>query len=101
MKLSKEQIKNIAELARLEVDDEKVEYYADELSAVLDYVEQLNNVDTNNVSPKIQATSLKNIMREDRQYNNRKDAASRLADMMPSTKDGFARVKSVFKNKNK
>ena len=66
MQLSKEEIKYIANLARLELTEEELEKYGGQLSAVLDYIDQLKEVDTAGVEPTAQVTGMKNIFREDK-----------------------------------
>ena len=51
MSLDKETVKNIANLARIKVADEALEPLAGELSGILDWVEQLNAIDTDGVEP--------------------------------------------------
>lgn len=103
MKLTKEQVKHIADLARLKVEENKLDYYTDELSRVLDYVEQLNTVNTEKISPKIQASSLSNSAREDEQRTipeeERSNMVKRLMKAVPFSKDGFIKVKSILNKK--
>lgn len=105
MKLTKEQVKKIADLSRLEVSEDQIDYYAEELSAVLDYVEQLNGVDTGKISPKIQASSLSNTTRKDEQHPElgpeREGVVKKLLQMAPFTKDGFVKVKNILDKKKK
>jgi len=49
LKLSKKEVKKIAELSRLKIDDKNLEYYSLEISGILNYVEQLNKLDTKGV----------------------------------------------------
>ena len=65
MKLTKEQVKHVAKLARLGLTDQEVEKFQTELSGILDYVEQLSEVNTDKVLPTAQVTGLSNVMRED------------------------------------
>ncbi len=51
MALDHQTVKNIARLARLHIDESNVERYAVELSRILDFVEQMNRVDTQDVIP--------------------------------------------------
>jgi len=55
----------LARLARLTITDEEVEKYRAELSEILKYVEQLQNVDIEGLEPTSQVTGLKNVMAED------------------------------------
>lgn len=65
MKISKEIVKHIALLSRLELKDEEIEVYQQQLSRILEYVEKLNEVDTKDVEPTSHVLSLNNIFRED------------------------------------
>ena len=64
-KLDIKQIEHIAKLSRLELTEKEKELYANQLSSVLDYVEQLSKVNTDNVEPLSNVTGLQDIMRED------------------------------------
>lgn len=65
MKLTTEQIKHIASLARLGLSDADIEDYCTQLSEVLDNFEILKQVDTTNVKPTAQSIALQNIFRND------------------------------------
>jgi len=65
MTLTKDDIRHIARLARLHLSDEEVERSANELSSILDYVGQLQEVDTKSVEPTAQVTGLSNSFRVD------------------------------------
>jgi aspartyl-tRNA(Asn)/glutamyl-tRNA(Gln) amidotransferase subunit C len=51
MSLDSEAVKRIAWLARLSIDDDKVQDYARDLSGILDFVEQMNAIDTGSATP--------------------------------------------------
>lgn len=63
--LSEEEVRHVAKLARLDLTDEEVKKFALQLSRVLDYMEILKEVNTENVSETSQVTGLKNVMRKD------------------------------------
>lgn len=63
--LSKDQVLHIAKLARLTLTDAEVEKLPAELTSILNYVEQLQKVDTSKVEPTAQVTGQKNSVRED------------------------------------
>jgi aspartyl-tRNA(Asn)/glutamyl-tRNA(Gln) amidotransferase subunit C len=63
--LSKEEILHIAKLSRLELTDEEVSLYGDQLSSVLDYFDQLKEVDTAGTEDCNNVTGLENITQED------------------------------------
>ena len=61
MKLSKQDIKHIANLARLELSEKELDKYGKQLSDVLGYIDQLQEVDTKGVEPTAQVTGLTNV----------------------------------------
>ena len=65
MKLTADQVRHVARLARLALDDKEVEQYRAQLSAILDHVEQLNRLDTRDVEPTAHASDIANFMRPD------------------------------------
>ncbi|HMK61677.1 MAG TPA: Asp-tRNA(Asn)/Glu-tRNA(Gln) amidotransferase subunit GatC [Dissulfurispiraceae bacterium] len=65
MKLSLEEVRHIAQLSRLSITDEELELYAPQLSKIIDYVEQLNNLDTSDIEPTSNIIALNNVMADD------------------------------------
>jgi aspartyl-tRNA(Asn)/glutamyl-tRNA(Gln) amidotransferase subunit C len=65
MKLTREQVMDIADLAKLDLTEQEIEHYADQLSAILDYADRLEQLDTANIPPTATVLPLENIMRED------------------------------------
>jgi aspartyl-tRNA(Asn)/glutamyl-tRNA(Gln) amidotransferase subunit C len=64
-KLSPEYVRRIAELARLEIPDDKVGFYADRLGAVLEYAKRLSEVDTTGIEPMSHPHDVSNRLRDD------------------------------------
>jgi aspartyl-tRNA(Asn)/glutamyl-tRNA(Gln) amidotransferase subunit C len=65
MKISKEEVLYIANLARLDIDDASIERLAGQIGDILDYVDQLRQVDTTGVKPTSHAVPLINAFRDD------------------------------------
>ena len=65
MKLSREQVIAIADLAKLDLTEQEIEQYADQLSAVLDYASRLEQLNTDDIPPTASVLPLQNVMRED------------------------------------
>ena len=65
MKLSREQVMAIADLAKLALTEQEIEQYAEQLSAVLDYASSLEQLDTKDIPPTATVLPLENVMRED------------------------------------
>lgn len=66
MKISKTEIKHIAELARLKLTPEEEKEFSGQLETVLRYVEKLKEVDTKNIKETSQVSGLSDVFREDR-----------------------------------
>ncbi|KKE78880.1 Asp-tRNA(Asn)/Glu-tRNA(Gln) amidotransferase subunit GatC [Oceanobacillus caeni] len=92
--ISKEQVKHVAHLARLAVTEEEVEQLTKDLGAIIDYAEQLNELDTENVEPTTHVLEMKNVMRKDeaRQWITQEEALKNA----PDKKDGQFRVPSIL-----
>jgi aspartyl-tRNA(Asn)/glutamyl-tRNA(Gln) amidotransferase subunit C len=65
MKITKEEVLYVADLARLDLDQASIEKFAGQIGDVLEYVEKLNEVDTEGLRPTSHAISLTNAFRED------------------------------------
>lgn len=94
--LSRDEIKNIAALARLGVEEEDIEKYQKDLSAVLDYFKELEKLDTENVEPISHITGMYNVLREDRDVDFGSVGREAILKNAPETKDGSIKVKSVL-----
>lgn len=94
-KLSREDVLKLAQLARLGLTEEEVAEFADELSAILQYVEQLSGVDVDGLEPTSQVTGLTNVMRPDvvKDYGY---APAKLLENVPSTANGQIKVKRMI-----
>ncbi len=58
-------VRHIGKLARLRLTDEEVEKFAPELTSILQYIDKLSEVNTENVAPTSQLTGLENVFRSD------------------------------------
>ncbi|MFN2465150.1 MAG: Asp-tRNA(Asn)/Glu-tRNA(Gln) amidotransferase subunit GatC [Candidatus Dormibacteria bacterium] len=65
MKLTVEQVRHVAELARLGLSGEEMERLTGELSKILDYIDQLERLDTSSVEPTAQVGGLTDVFRDD------------------------------------
>lgn len=64
-KLNSSEITHIAKLAKLTLNEDEVEIYKEQLSKIISYVDSLNEVDIESLSPTSQTTGLENVVRED------------------------------------
>lgn len=96
MKLTKQEIEDVAKLARLNLTEEEKENYAEQLSTVFDYIEMLNEVDTEGIVETSQVTGLEDIVREDVVINCPEDRRQKMIAQFPEEKDGLLKVHKVF-----
>ena len=67
MKITKDEVLYVADLARLDLDEASIDKFAGQIANILDYVDKLNEVNTEGVRPTTHAISLTNAFREDEQ----------------------------------
>ena len=66
MKISKDDIIKVSELARLEFKEEELEKFTEQLGNILEYIEQLNELNTDNVEPTSHVLDMSTPLREDK-----------------------------------
>ena len=67
MKITKDEVLYVADLARLDLDEASIDKFAGQIGKILDYVDKLNEIDTEGIRPTSHAISLTNAFREDEQ----------------------------------
>lgn len=92
--ITKKEVQYIAGLARIGLDEKEVERYAQDISSILDWVEQLKVVDVSGVEPTAHITGLENVTREDKAQEFQDKNA--IVKLFPEEKDGCDKVKSVL-----
>lgn len=96
MKLCLAQVEHVAQLARLALSHEEKELFREQLSAILEYAERLQTLDTDQIPPTATVLPLKNIMRDDEVR-----PSLPLADVLanaPDAADGCFRVPVVLES---
>ena len=96
MKLNKNDIKHIARLARLDLTEEEMAEYGEQLSSVLGYIDQLKEVDTSGVEPTAQVTGFVNGFRDDEVKNWDETERDRSLNQAPEIEDNQVKVKRVL-----
>jgi len=94
-KISLDQLRHIAHLARLEINPEKENYLAEQLSETASYIDVLGELDTKNVNPTFQTNHLKNVTRDDviGESLTQKEALSQA----PDTYNGYFKTQATIK----
>lgn len=96
MALTKDEVLHIAKLARLELKEEEVEKFRTQLSEILEYVGQLQKVDTKGIEPIAQITGLQNVVREDLVRGCESEVREAMLKQFPKRKDDLLETLGVF-----
>lgn len=65
MELTPEEVRNIAELAKLDLTDDEVALYAGQLTSILGHFQRLQELDTSHIAPTASVLPLQNVLRPD------------------------------------
>jgi aspartyl-tRNA(Asn)/glutamyl-tRNA(Gln) amidotransferase subunit C len=94
MKITKDEVVHVATLARLDMDEASIEKFASQIGTILEYVDELKQVNTEGIRPTSHAIFLSNAFREDEEREPiERDAA--LANA-PEKEDGNFLVPKVI-----
>lgn len=96
MSLAREEVQHIANLARLALTEEEEVLFANQLSSILDYVAQLQKIDTSGVVYAYQVEGLKNVKALDEVSASDEQTRKRILEAMPDRAEDFLRTKGIF-----
>ena len=93
-KITKEEVKKVAHLARLELNEDEINNHAEQLEKILEYIKQLEKIDTCNVPCTTRAIEVINIFRKDEKYNS--DCTKELLELGPSRENNYFKVPKII-----
>ena len=93
-KISAEDVRKVAQLARLDLPEEKIATYTGQLERILEYVAHLEAVDTEGVPPTTRAVEVVNVTRDDRIEST--PVREQLLDLAPQREGDFFRVPRIL-----
>ncbi|MFN6346123.1 MAG: Asp-tRNA(Asn)/Glu-tRNA(Gln) amidotransferase subunit GatC [Cyanobium sp.] len=93
-KITAEDVRKVAQLARLDLPEEKIATYTGQLERILDYVAHLEAVDTEGVPPTTRAVEVVNVTRDDR--IDPTPVRDQLLDLAPQREGDFFRVPRIL-----
>lgn len=98
MKIDRDQVRKVAHLARLELTPEEEEQFTTQLSSILEYFEQLSELDTSNVEPTARAIDVVNVTRSDQlhPYENRDMLLENAPDRENTASGEFFKVPQIM-----
>lgn len=93
-RISIDQVKHVANLARLAITEDDAEKFTKQLDAIITFAEQLNELDTENVEPTSHVLDIKNVLRED--IPQKGLPQEEVLKNAPDEKDGQFKVPSIL-----
>ena len=93
-KITKEEVKKVAHLARLELNENEINNHAEQLEKILEYIKQLEVIDTDNVPCTTRAIEVTNVFRKDEKKNS--DCNEELLELGPSREDKYFKVPKII-----
>ena len=95
-RISREQVSKVAQLAKLKLNKKQIDNHATQIEKILDYINQLEKIDTTNVPCTTRAIEVINVVRSDVkvQFKNRDE----ILNLAPSREDDFFKVPKIMKD---
>ncbi len=94
MKFTDTEVKHLADLSSLSVDDRQIASLSTDLSQIIAYFDEMNAVDTEGIDPTYQVTGLENVWREDEIQPH--ISREQLLALAPATRDDCIQVPRVL-----
>ena len=94
VKITKDEVKKVAHLARLELNENEISSHADQLEKILEYIKQLEKIDTHDVPCTTRAIEVINVFRKDEKKNS--DCTKELLELSPSREDDYFKVPKII-----
>jgi len=92
--MKKKTVKHVALLANLKLSEKEIKKFQQQLSEILDYVDQLNKLNTKGIEPTSQVTGLENVFREDEPRPSL--SQEEVLSGTKSKEKGLFKIKAIF-----
>ena len=99
-KLTKQDILHVAKLAKISLTDDEVDKFTDQLGAIVNYMEELNAVDTSGVEPTSQTTGLENVFRTDEVKSDQALSQDAALSGTEETYNGYFKVDAILSERS-
>ena len=93
-KITKEEVKKVAHLARLELNDDAINKHSEQLEKILEYIKQLEKIETDDIPCTTRAIEVINVFRKDENKNS--DCTEELLELGPSREDNYFKVPKII-----
>ena len=93
-RISSDEVKKVAQLARLELNESEINQHAEQLEKILEYIKQLEKINTKNVPCTTRAIEVVNVLRKDEKKNY--ENSEEILDLAPSRENKFFKVPKII-----
>ena len=93
-KITNDEVRKVAHLARLELNENEINNHAEQLEKILGYIKQLEKIDTDDVPCTTRAMEVINVFRKDENINS--DCTEELLELGPSREDKYFKVPKII-----
>jgi len=93
-RISSHEVKKVAQLARLELNESEINQHAEQLEKILGYIKQLEKINTQNVPCTTRAIEVVNVLRKDEKTNY--ENCEEILDLAPSRENKFFKVPKII-----
>ena len=93
-RISSNEVKKVAQLARLELNESEIQQHAEQLEKILDYIKQLDKINTDDIPCTTRAIEVVNVLRKDekKEFENFEN----LLELAPSRENKFFKVPKII-----
>ena len=93
-RISSDEVKKVAQLSRLELNENEIHQHAEQLEKILTYIKQLEKINTENVPCTTRAIEVVNVLRKDEKKNY--ENSEEILDLAPSRENKFFKVPKII-----
>ena len=93
-KITNQEVRKVAHLARLELNEDEINNHVEQLEKILEYINQLEKIDTDDVPCTTRAIEVINVFRKDEKKNS--DCNEELLELGPSREDKYCKVPKII-----
>ena len=93
-RIRSDEVKKVAKLARLELNENEIHQHAEQLEKILEYIKQLEKINTENVPCTSRAIEVANVLRKDENKNY--ENSEEILDLAPARENKFFKVPKII-----
>ena len=93
-RISSDEVRQVAQLARLELNESEINQHAEQLEKILEYIKQLEKINTEDIPSTTRAIEVVNVLRKDENKNY--ENSEEILDLAPSRENKFFKVPKII-----